>query len=447
MGTLQSLVVSSGTLQPAFDPAVTDYTVTSLNALYPISVTATSTNPDATISIRNAPAQSGAPLSFTLNANEDFAVVIQTVAGPRTYTVHYLPPDLAAYRVSSSPGAGSERVLLTANWKHLLMVDRKGAALYYRTFLPSVVEDFKQHILPDGTTIYSTWVGAAISSWSLGIEHLMDSRFQDIGDLQLLPHGEHAAFPAEAHDFKLIDRDHYVIMSDVQRTADLSGLNPSWSTKAVVMDAVVQEVDGNNVLFEWDSANVPALHTSSVESNSFASNAVSDYVHLNSIDIDPADGNFIFSLRHTDSIVKVDRQTANIVWTLGGRADEFGLPPDQLFSHQHYARVQADHSITVFDNGNNAHQTRIVSFVLDEVNKKVTAFQVIYTKPADQPQTSFMGSSSSLGGARYLFGWGGWTTGAIAPAATEVADGTPVWTLTFAGAGVFSYRAVPIGGL
>src|ERR1019366_2218014 len=39
--TILSLTVSTGILRPAFDPNVTDYDVTSLNSLYPITATAT----------------------------------------------------------------------------------------------------------------------------------------------------------------------------------------------------------------------------------------------------------------------------------------------------------------------------------------------------------------------------------------------------------------------
>src|ERR1039458_9680485 len=53
------------------------------------------------------------------------------------------------------------------------------------------------------------------------------------------------------------------------------------------------------------------------------------HLHLNSIDIDPSDGNFILSFRHTSSIVKVDRHTAAILWTLGGTEDQYGLTSDE----------------------------------------------------------------------------------------------------------------------
>jgi hypothetical protein len=437
---LLSLTVSSGALVPAFDPAVTDYSLTSLNALYPIVVTATASDPSAALLVHGGPARSAVPVSFQLQAGEDFGVVV----GGTAYTVHYVPSDLPVYTVTSTPSAGTEDVLLTPNATYLLIVDRAGSPLYYRSFAPSLVQNFRQFTLPGGDIAYSTLVGAAGASWALGAIHLMDARFNDLGDVQLLPAGSHEVLPAEGHDFILLDEDHYVAMSYVQRTADLSGLDPSWSSQAIVMNAVVQEVDSGQVLFEWDSGNVPSLYLDSVFSNSYTSAAVSDYLHLNSMDIDPVDGNFIFSFRHTSSIVKVDRTTGEILWTLGGKEDDFDLTTDQVFSFQHYARKQPDGSLWVFDNGNDLHQTRIIAFVLDETNKQVLSFTDVYDKPSEQPQTTFMGSYAVLDTSRYLFGWGGWNSSVIAPSVTELAGGLVSWSLSFTSPGVFSYRALPI---
>jgi hypothetical protein len=231
----------------------------------------------------------------------------------------------------------------------------------------------------------------------------------------------------------------------VQRTLDLSSLNPAWSSQAVVMSNVMQEVDHGSVLVEWDSANFPSLYSDSTYENTFTATDVSDYLHLNSVDIDPSDDNLIVSFRHTSSIMKIDRHTAQILWTLGGAEDQFGLTGDEIFTFQHDVRMQPDGSMTIFDNGyTTPRQTRMLSMVLDQVNHKVTSFNVLYTKPADEPQTGLMGSFTPLSGGRYFIGWGGWYTSDLEPAATEVVGGMPVWSIEFLTPGVWSYRALPI---
>jgi hypothetical protein len=453
VASLASLTVSTGILRPSFDPDVTDYDVTALNSLYPISVTATTAAPGSTLTIHGAAAQSGAPSTFTLKPREDIAVVAETPGlASRTYTVHYVPSDFPGYTVTSSPGAGTEDVLMNPNGDYAVIVDRSGAPLYYRTFLPDDLENFQQSTLPDGTVVYSFTVGVIDpSGWTLGVDHLMDDHFNDIGDYELPAYAQHGVLPAEGHEMMVLGDQHYVAISYVERTLDLSQLNPAWSSTARVMSDVMQEVDQGSVLLEWDSASVSALYADSVYDNAFGS-SLSDYLHLNSIDIDPADGNFVVSFRHASSIAELDRHTGQILWTLGGKEDQFGLTGDQVFSMQHHVRMHPDGTMTVFDNGNAdddgsvAHQTRILSFTLDQANHQVSAFQVLYTKPSDQPPTGYMGSATPLGGGRLFVGWGGWYTNQLEPEATEIVGGVPVWSLQFDET-VTSYRALPIPAL
>jgi hypothetical protein len=445
--TLDSLAVSTGILRPAFDPNVTDYDVTSLNSIYPVSVTATTSTPGATMTIHGAAAQSGVASTFTLKPKEDFSVVVNAPADfPTTYTVHYVPSDFPPYKVTTTPSAGTEDFLVSPGGQYILMLDRSGAPLYYRTFLPDDLENFQQTTYPDGTVVYSVTVGVFDArGWTLGVDHVMDQHFNDLGDYQLQPYAQHGVLPAEGHETRLLGDQHYVAISYVQRTLDLSALNPAWSSQSIVMSCVMQEVDHGSVLFEWDSANVPSLYADSTFENSFDTTDVSDYLHLNSIEIDPSDQNFIVSFRHTSSIVKIDRHTSQILWTMGGKEDQFGLTPDQVFTFQHHVRIQPDGSFTVFDNGyTTPRQTRILSMVLDQVNHKVTSFNVLYTKPADEPQTGLMGSFVPLSGGRYFIGWGGWYTDDLEPAATEIVGGMPAWSIQFQTVGVWSYRALPI---
>src|SRR5262249_25889408 len=156
---------------------------------------------------------------------------------------------------------------------------------------------------------------------------------------------------------------------------------------------------------------------------------LADYTHLNSIDIDPSDGNLLLSLRHANTVLEIDRHTGATLWKLGGLSDEFGLAADQLFSHQHYVRKQSDGSLLLFDNASGAHQTRVLEIAIDEVAHALPSFRVVYEKPADQPQSTYMGSAVQLASGRYLIGWGGYAPTAGATAVTEVVDGVPVWTL------------------
>jgi hypothetical protein len=459
VSTLQGLTVSTGTLRPSFDPDTTDYDVTSLNSVYPVSVTATATDPTATLTIQGAPAQSGTASTFTLSMQQDISVVVASPGlAASTYTVHYIPSDLPPYTVKTSDAGGTEPVLVEPNGDYAMIIDRSGKPLYYRTWLPNQADDFQQTVLPDGGVAYSVNVGTFDpAGWNLGVDHVMDSQFNDVADYQLLPYAQHGTLPAEGHEFVMLDVGHYIIISYVQRTLDLSSLNPAWSNQTVVMSNVFQEIDNGSVLVEWDSANVTSLYADSYYENQFgdlATSGIEDYLHLNSIDIDPSDGNFIVSFRHTSSIVKIDRTTAQILWTMGGAEDQYGLTGDQVFSFQHHVRMHPDGSMTMLDNGDGPeamHPTRVLQLTLDQVNHKVTSFDVLYTKPSDEPQTTYMGSVVPLSDGRLFLGWGGWYTPGLAPAATEIVGGsdggTVAWSIQMETPDYFSYRALPISPL
>jgi hypothetical protein len=444
-GTLASLAVSTGTLKPPFSPQTTDYYISSLNDVYPITVTATVADGGALLTIHGADAASGVPSTFSLSPGEDIAVR----AGAVTYTVHYMPPDLPGYHVATTGDAGTEDLLLTASVQYQMIVDRSGGLRYYRTFMPQhQVLDFQPFTMPDGSTEYGSLVGNAPYVGSIeGYEHVIDSHFNDLGDLQLVAGDAESVLAAEAHDFLLLDDDRYVAMAYVQRTVDLSKLNASWSSSALVIHNVVQEVVAGASVFEWDSRDVPSLYSDSTNSGQYNATTATDYLHLNSICIDPRDGNFVLSFRNTSSIVKLDRHTGQILWTLGGKSDQFGLTGNQIFKLQHFVRVQPDGSIWVFDNGNPGTATRVVSYVLNETSKTLVSFTDQYDKPSSEPQSFIMGSYAPMSPTRTIYGWGAWMNGQPGPDVTEVSNGSVVWSLTFADAGTFSYRALPIPAL
>lgn len=437
---LQDLSVSIGDLVPAFEPTTTEYTLTANTSLVPIDVRSRADSTLA-VTVNGVGSTNDVPATVTLSPRQDLVVSVRSSGGAvKTYTVHYLPATLPAYSVAAldTTKAGDEVLFLTPANQWLLAVDRAGEPLYYRSLAPLVVTDFKRQTLGD-RHVYSFLSSDGATD---GRVHLLDDHFRDLTTLKLLPNRDHDTLSSDNHEFLVLGEDHYVMMAYETKILDLSGLNALWGSAKSVVAGVIQEVDRGAVVFEWDSTDVPSLYDDSVEGNSFATDGTADYVHMNSVQVDPTDGNFIVSLRHTNSVIKLDRTTGATIWTLGGRSDDFGLTTEQLFSHQHYARKSNDGHLTLFDNGNNAHPTRVLTFALDEANKTATSYDVVYERPADQIDSTFMGSALRMTPTRYVIGWGGRTDlSKVGPAVTEVVDGTPVWSLTFAAPDTFSYRA------
>jgi arylsulfate sulfotransferase len=82
-----------------------------------------------------------------------------------------------------------------------------------------------------------------------------------------------------------------------------------------------------------------------------------DWTHSNSLQY-TADGNLLLSIRDVDWVVKIDYRdgngTGDVLWRLGPNGDftPNSTDPSPWFSHQHDARLAADGTFTVFDNGN-----------------------------------------------------------------------------------------------
>jgi len=89
-----------------------------------------------------------------------------------------------------------------------------------------------------------------------------------------------------------------------------------------------------------------------------------DWAHANAVIHDPSDDSLIVSLRHQDAVIKISRQTGELIWILGPHENwdpvEFGkylLTPivDELFFfqyHQHAPMITQDGNLLIFDNGN-----------------------------------------------------------------------------------------------
>jgi hypothetical protein len=103
------------------------------------------------------------------------------------------------------------------------------------------------------------------------------------------------------------------------------------------------------VLFEWRSLDHVGVQETYREVPQDPGTSL-DYFHINSIDID-FDGNFLISAKGTSAVYKVERQSGEILWRLGGKESDFKMGSGTRFAYQHDARRQRDGTITIFDNG------------------------------------------------------------------------------------------------
>ncbi|MDE3130589.1 MAG: aryl-sulfate sulfotransferase, partial [Acidobacteriota bacterium] len=172
---------------------------------------------------------------------------------------------------------------------------------------------------------------------------------------------------------------------------------------------VVQEVDvaSGRLLWHWRSDRHVAL------SESYARPVLKpgwvwDYLHLNSIAIDPSDGNVLISGRNTSTCYKVDRRTGKVMWRLGGRRSDFHHGPGTRFNYQHDINLHPGGLLTLFDNEGGppryASQSRALVLSLDQRRMRVTLVHAFHHDPP--VYSDALGSVQPAGAGEWFVGWG-----------------------------------------
>lgn len=234
-----------------------------------------------------------------------------------------------------------------------------------------------------------------------------------------------------------IDTDLHEMVLTGAGTALLMGYPVVDTPSGEVIEGVVQEIDiaTGDLLFEWRSLDDVPVGESLVPDTVDGDGSPFDYIHLNSIDID-AGGDLLISARHTSAVYKVDRDTGDLIWTMGGKASDFAMGDGADFAFQHDARRLPDGTISIFDNGqvaDPAASSRAIVLDVDEADREVAL-----VREHRQPQgllAASQGSAQVLEDGNVFVGWGS------LPTVTEFApDGTVAFQATY-GRGLNSYRA------
>lgn len=236
---------------------------------------------------------------------------------------------------------------------------------------------------------------------------VLNENFQEIKRLRLLPYdGRTASDPTaiDGHEFIYLDDNHFITLAGFQKTVNNipSSLNPVVNCKVIA--SVIQEIQDDKVVWEWDGTNYPELYQQSVEGNAFSNgNVLHDYVHMNSVVVDPTDNNLICSLRNLNQVIKISRTDGHIMWRLGGTNSNFPMAAGMKFLRQHSATLtDNNNTLLLVDNGEATERpySRIVEFQLNQVEKTIGSFREFTV-----PQNTFiqyMGSVQKKGDTYFI---------------------------------------------
>ncbi len=176
---------------------------------------------------------------------------------------------------------------------------------------------------------------------------VMDSQYALIDTIKA-GHG----YVTDNHELMMLENEHSLLIAEETLWFDLSDSLEGGQEKVKVLGNHVQELDAEkNVIFEWrcwDHFNITDAITGNLKAQYI------DHVHMNSIAVD-FDDNLILSSRHLSEITKINRNTGEIIWRMGGKHNQFTFVDDaEPASCQHDVRpvTGAPNEYTIFDNGN-----------------------------------------------------------------------------------------------
>ena len=251
-----------------------------------------------------------------------------------------------------------------------------------------------------GEPVLTWWEGGIVAGHGVGEYVIFDSSYREIERVQA---GN--GYRGDLHEFSITPRDTALLTAYTRTRTDLSPIEGP--KDGLVWGGIAQELDigTGEVLFEWRSLEHVSVKESYRKPPQDPGTAL-DYFHINSIDID-FDGNWLISAKGTSAVYKIDRESGEILWRLGGKESDFEMGPGTRTVSQHDARRQSDGTITIFDNGAppQVHeQSRTIAVSLD-MDGMSAALVREYIHPQNLIATS-QGNAQVMPNGNMFVGWG-----------------------------------------
>ncbi|KAL1962649.1 hypothetical protein VTN77DRAFT_9283 [Rasamsonia byssochlamydoides] len=305
--------------------------------------------------------------------------------------------------------------------------------------IDAVTQDFRVQQY-QGRDYLTYWAGDEVKGHGWGSWHMLDSSYTEryvvsaVGDMD-----------GDLHEFKITQNDTALVTIYDTIPADLSSIGGpelGW-----ILDGVFQEIDiaTGELIFEWRASEHFPINSTFLELDGHGQNKEDpfDFFHINSVDKDPW-GNYLVSARNTHTVSNIDSTTGALLWTLGGRLNEFtdlsgGAATN--FSWQHDARWHGNNTLTVLDNSAHSHldparQSRGMAIELD-IPARLATLRTQYYNPQEFKSIS-QGNLQVLEETGNVFiGWG-----SSAAFSEFSADGTLLCDVHFGASAYFIFGRV-----
>lgn len=206
-------------------------------------------------------------------------------------------------------------------------------------------ENFQVHNYR-GQQVLGIFDGSHNSPMGHGHGHtkLLDNTYQVLGEIK---GGGHKL--ADQHEFLFFDDNSALFTVYDPEIRDLEPYGAKEEGQMWILDNKIQKVDTdtNRVLWEWsslehvDPAGTNLTLLSGNAGLGVNSSQVWHYFYMNAFDVNPDENTYLLSARSMCAIFKMDGETGDILWQLGGHDSDFALGEGVDFCWQHDTRMHA----------------------------------------------------------------------------------------------------------
>lgn len=307
----------------------------------------------------------------------------------KKYTINTLPSSFLNYTITGEGESYDGNYYMTtytadSATSYIFALNTEGEVVYYRQ-TAGFCSQFRKETSKKGKTRYvytaqDTSEGSTVDMDNIyGKLVVMNENFEVIDEATYMSDDKNEKTYTI---FEYLDDGHYIVTASNKQIVN----NVPGYDEVMMTQNNFQEIKDEKVIFEWKSEDYPELYEYIENIKELSKEGTNDYLHFNSIKVDPNDNNFLVSFRNISSVLKIDRENGEIIWSLGGKKDDFNLTKKQKFGYQHSIYFNTDGSMMLFDNGDNRiklgikTESRIVKMKLNEKEMKLDEYKA-YTLP------------------------------------------------------------------
>ncbi len=241
------------------------------------------------------------------------------------------------------------------------------------------------------------------------------------------------------HDAALLPSGNVVVMGQTTETVPVPSLG---GEQDLVGDVLVELDPDGNIVWTWSAFDhLDTTRFPGTLSKNRNKDGALDWTHSNALFYVEHLDALLVSVRHQNQVIAIDRDSSEVLWTLGADGD-FALTSGGWFASQHAASMVSEDEVMLYDNGNEKAdpESRAVRYRLDFATwtaEQVWSWDVgAYTENLGDADLLESGNTLVCAGGRR-------SDGSSARIAEVTADGDPTWDLVV-GDDKWVYRATRV---